>query len=91
MSAGPMLWDVAMPVDLPDDIAQRLRAAASARGVPPEQVVIEAVEARLLADEKMPSENPLATIAAELRQMAFDGSLRAEIDEAIEDPELAVG
>lgn len=80
-----------MPVDLPDDIARRLVVAASARGVPPEQVVIEAIEARLLADEAVRSENPMAAIGAELRQMAFDGSLRSEIDEAIDDPELAVG
>lgn len=80
-----------MPVDLPDDIARRILAAASAKGISPEQVVLEAVEARLAADERMPSENPLAAVAAELRQMAFDGSLRSEIDEAIDDPELAVG
>ena len=80
-----------MPLELPDDTARRLRAAASARGVRPEQVVIEAVEARLLAEEKSHTENPFVTIADELRRMAFDGSLRSEIDEAIDDPELAVG
>lgn len=80
-----------MPVDLPDDIARRLKALASARGVRPEQVVIEAVEAQLRATEQGHRENPFAAITAELRRMAFDGSLRSEIDAAVDDPELAVG
>lgn len=80
-----------MPVDLPDDIARRLRAAASARGVRPEQVVIEAVEAQLRAAAAPQAENPFATVTTELRRMAFDGSLRSEIDAAVDDSELAVG
>ncbi len=80
-----------LPVELPDDIASRLTAAATARGVRPEQMVIEAVEAQLQATERDQTENPFAAITKELQRMAFDGSLRAEIDAAVDDPELVVG
>lgn len=80
-----------MPVELPDDIASRLTAAATARGVRPEQMVIEAVEAQLRAAERGEGDNPFAAITTELQRMAFDGSLRSEIDAAVDDPELAVG
>ena len=79
-----------MPLDLPDDVARRVQQAASARGVSPEQVVIEAVEAQL-AIQASAAENPLESISADIRRMAFDGSLRSEIDAVVEDPELAVG
>lgn len=82
---------MAMPLDLPDEIAQRVQHAAIARGISAEQVVIEAVEAQLgLADESG-AQNPLSALADELRRMAFDGSLRRDIDAVVDDPELAVG
>lgn len=80
-----------MPVDLPAELERRVQAAASARGVAPEQVVIEAVEAQLGAGEQDRDENVFATLRDELRRMAFDGSLRSEIDTVVDDPELAVG
>lgn len=86
-----MLATMAMPLDLPDDLERRLRAAASERGVRPEQVIIEAVEAELREAGTSHGENPFAAITHELRRMAFDGSLRSEIDAAAGDPELAVG
>lgn len=79
-----------LPLDLPDDIARRVQQAASARGVSPERVVIEAVEAQLDAEERL-AENPLESISSELQRMAFDGSLRREIDAVVDDPDLAVG
>lgn len=81
---------MALPLDLPADIARRVQQAASARGVSPEQVVIEAVEAQLAAEEPV-AENPLESISTDLQRMAFDGSLRSEIDAVVDDPELAVG
>lgn len=79
-----------MPVELPDEISRRVAAAASARGVAPEQVVIDAVEAEL--QRSVPQvPNGLSTPAREeLRRMVFDGSLRAEIDSLVDDPDLAV-
>jgi len=79
-----------MPVELPDDVARRVRAAAAARGVRPEQLVIEAVEAELGPGRPMSASNPLAPAHEELRQMAFDGSLRSDIDSLVDDPDLAV-
>ncbi|MDP9403775.1 MAG: hypothetical protein M3P85_10715 [Actinomycetota bacterium] len=81
---------MALPLDLPADIARRVQQAASARGVSPEQVVLEAVEAQLAAEEPV-TENPLESISTDLQRMAFDGSLRSEIDAVVDDPELAVG
>lgn len=80
-----------MPVDLPDEVARRVRAAASSRGVRPEQIVVEAIEAQLGHGAGSDEENPFASIRDELRGMAFDGSLREEIDAVVDDPELAVG
>lgn len=80
-----------MPVELPDDVARRVRAVAAARGVRPEQVVIEAVQAELGSGTTHAPDNPLAPVRDELRQIAFDGSLRSEIDSTIDDPDLAVG
>lgn len=80
-----------MPVQLPDDVARRVKAVAAARGVRPEQVVIEAVQAELGSGTTDTPDNPLAPVRDELRQIAFDGSLRSEIDSTIDDPDLAVG
>lgn len=82
---------MALPFDLPDDLARRIQQAASARGVTAEQVVIEAVEAQLGSVDPAGRGNPLSSLADDLRRMAFDGSLRAEIDAVVDDPELAVG
>ncbi|MGQ0804570.1 MAG: hypothetical protein ACT4PI_12005 [Actinomycetota bacterium] len=82
---------MAMPVDLPAELERRVQAAAVARGVAPEQVVIEAIEAQFGATEHAREENLFGSLSSELRRMAFDGSLRAEIDTLVDDPELAVG
>ncbi len=80
-----------MPVELPDEVARRVRAVADKRGVRPEQVVIEAVETELGSSDPGPADNPFSPVQHELRQMAFDGSLRSEIDAHADDPDLAVG
>ena len=51
--------------------------------------LIETVRAQL--GPPLATENPLASISEELRRMAFDGSLRRDIDAAVDEPELAVG
>lgn len=79
-----------MPLDLPHNLVRRIELAASARGVTAEQVVIEAVEAQL-GSEANGTGHALSSLADELRRIAFDGSLRADIDAILDDPELAVG
>jgi hypothetical protein len=66
-----------------------MRRTPERRG--PEQVVIEAVQAELGSGTTDATDNPLAPVREELRQIAFDGCLRSEIDCAIDDPDLAVG
>lgn len=80
-----------MPVELPDDVARRVRAEAAARGVRPEELVIEAVEAELGPRPADTAASPFAPAHDELRRMAFDGSLRSDIDSLVDDPDLAVG
>jgi hypothetical protein len=80
-----------MPVELPDEMARRVEAAAAARGVRPEQIVFEAVQAEVGSDDDGVADDPFASVRDELRQMTFDGTLRSEIDSAIDDPDLAVG
>ncbi len=80
-----------MPVELPDEVARRVRAAAAARGVRPEQLVIEAVEAELGPGDRESVDNPFVSANEEIRRMAFDGSLRSDIDSWVDDPDLAVG
>ena len=80
-----------MPVELPDDVARRVRAEAAARGVRPEQLVIEAVEAELGPPREASAGSPFASAHDELRRMVFDGSLRSDIDALVDDPDLAVG
>ena len=77
-----------MHVDLPDDIARRVDAAAAERGVRPEQFVVDAVE-RHLSD---PGGHASAwePVRNEIRSLVFDGSLRQDIDAAVDDPELRV-
>lgn len=80
-----------MPVELPDEVARRVRAAAAARGVRPEELVIEAVEAEYGPGHSERVDNPLASAREEIRRMAFDGSLRSDIDSCVDNPDLAVG
>ena len=80
-----------MPVELPDEMARRVKAVADARGVRPEQVIMEAVQAEIGSDDVGAPDNTFASVRDELRQMAFDGTLRWEIDSAVDDPDLAVG
>jgi predicted DNA-binding protein len=80
-----------MPVELPDEMARRVKAVAEARGVRPEQVVMEAVQAEIGSDEVGAPDNTFSSVRDELRQMAFDGTLRSEIDSTVDDPDLAVG
>jgi predicted DNA-binding protein len=80
-----------MPVELPDEMARRVKAVAEARGVRPEQVVMEAVQAEIGSDDLGAPDNMFSSVRDELRQMAFDGTLRSEIDSAVDDPDLAVG
>ena len=80
-----------MPVELPDEMARRVKAVADARGVRPEQVVMEAVQAEIGSDDLGAPDNVFSSVRDELRQMAFDGTLRSEIDSAVDDPDLAVG
>src|SRR5262249_52980360 len=44
---GPTLEVVSMTVNLPDEVARRLAAEAARRGVSPEQVAVEAIDAQL--------------------------------------------
>ncbi len=80
-----------MPVELPDEMARRVKAVADARGVCPEQVIMEAVQAEIGSDDVGAPDDTFSSVRAELRQMAFDGTLRSEIDSAVDDPDLAVG
>ena len=80
-----------MPVELPDEMARRVKAVADARGVRPEQVVMEAVQAEIGSDDVGAPNDTFSSVRDELRQMAFDGTLRSEIDSTVNDPDLAVG
>ena len=80
-----------MPVELPDEMARRVKEVADARGVRPEQVVMEAVQAEVGSDDLGAPDDMFSSVRDELRQMAFDGTLRSEIDSAVDDPDLAVG
>ena len=80
-----------MPVELPEEMARRVKAVADARGVRPEQVVMEAVQAEIGADDVGAPDDTFPSVRDELRQMAFDGTLRSEIDSTVDDPDLAVG
>jgi len=75
-------------VDLPDDVARRVDAAAAERGVRPEQFVVDAVERQL--GEVGPAAEAWAPVRDEIRALVFDGSLRDEIDAAVDDPDLRV-
>lgn len=44
---GPTLGVVSMPLELPDEVARRLAAEAARRGLSPEEVAVEAIEAQL--------------------------------------------
>jgi len=80
-----------MPIELPDEVARRVLAVARERDVRPEQVVIEAVQAEVGSGDTERPDNPFSSVQDDLRQIAFDGSLRAEIDSWVDDPDLAVG
>lgn len=88
---GRTLAAMTMPIELPDEVARRVLAVAKARGVRPEQVVIDAVQAEVGRGDVGVPDNPFSSVKDELRQIAFDGSLRAEIDSSADDPDLAVG
>ena len=88
---GVCLVPMALPFELPDDVARRLTAAAAARGVSPEDVLTEAVEAHVGPGGVHGGRNPFASVGEELRAMVFDGSLRSEIDAIVDDTELSVG
>ena len=75
-------------VALPDDIARRVDAAAAQRGVLPEQFVVDAVERQL--DQGASSGGAWESVRDEIRSLVFDGSLREDIDAAVDDPELRV-
>ena len=79
-----------MPVELPDEMARRVKAVADARGVRPEQVVMEAVPAEIGSNDVVAPADTFSSVRDELRQMAFDGTLRSEIDSTVDDPGLAV-
>lgn len=79
---------VSLHVDLPDDIARRVDAAAAQRGVLPEQFVVDAVERQL--DDGAPTGGAWESVRDEIRSLVFDGSLREDIDAAVDDPELRV-
>ena len=79
-----------MPVELPDEMARRVKAVADARGIRPEQVVMEAVQAEIGSDEVGAPDDTFSSVRDELRQMVFDGTLRSEIDSTVDDPDLAV-
>jgi predicted transcriptional regulator len=79
-----------MPVEFPDEMARRVKAVADARGVRPEQVVMDAVRAEVGSDDGAPDDT-FSSVRAELREIAFDGTLRLEIDSTVNDPDLAVG
>ena len=80
---------MSLRVDLPDDIAQRVDAAAAQRGVLPEQFVVDAVERQL--DDGAATGTAWEPVRDEIRSLIFDGSLREDIDAAVDDPELQVG
>ncbi len=79
-----------MPVKLPDEMARRVKAVADARFVHPEQVVLEAVQAEVGSEDDGATDDTFSSARDELREMAFDGTLRSEIDSAVDDPALAV-
>jgi hypothetical protein len=72
---------MAMTVPLPDDVARRLAAEAERRGVSPEQVAVEAIEAQL---------PPEAPEGPEKRRLSFAG-IGASGDTASGHPEPARG
>ncbi len=80
-----------MPVELPDEMARRVKAVADARGVRPEQVVMDAVRAEVGSDDDGAPDDTFSSVRDELREIAFDGTLRSEIDSTVDDPDLAVG
>lgn len=80
-----------MAVELPDEMARRVQAVADARGVRPEQVVLEAVQAEVGSEDDGATDDTFSSVRDELHEMAFDGTLRSEIDTTVDDPDLAVG
>ncbi len=82
---------MAMPVELPDEMARRLKAVADSRGVRPEQVVMDALRAEVGSDDDGAPDDMFSSVREELREIAFDGTLRSEIDSTVDDPGLAVG
>ncbi len=55
---------MSMAVNLPDELAARLAAEAARRGVSPEQVAMEAIEARLPAAGSSPGRRRRLAFAA---------------------------
>ncbi len=51
-----------IPVDLPDEVAQRLAAEAARRGVTPEQLAAEVLEAQLPGDADREESDPFAWV-----------------------------
>lgn len=82
---------MSLPDFLPSSVARRVRELSRQRGVPPEQVVISAVEAAVGTDRESQPDNPLAAAQRDLLQLALDGSLREDIDSVVDDADLAVG
>jgi len=80
-----------MPVELPDEMARCVEAVADARGVRPEQVVMDAVRAEVGSDDDGAPDDSFSSVHEELRKIAFDGTLRSEIESTVDDPHLAVG
>jgi hypothetical protein len=80
-----------MPVELPDEMARRVKAVADARGVRPAQVVMAAVRAEVGSDDDGAPDDTFSSVRDELREIAFDGTLRSAIDSTVDDPDLAVG
>ena len=52
---------------------------------------MEAVQAEIGSDDVGAFDDTFSSVRDELRQMAFDGTLRSEIDSTVDDPDLAVG
>jgi hypothetical protein len=61
-----------MPIELPDEVARRVLAVPTARGIRPEQVVIEAVQAEVGSANQASTTTPFSSVQDELRQIAFD-------------------
>jgi hypothetical protein len=72
---GRTLAAMTMPVELPDEVARRVLAVARARGVRPEQVVIDAVQAEVGSGSAGGTDNPFSSVQYELRQMRYDLNL----------------